>query len=170
MGHRIDYCYGKLLQVCGITPCSQYTDLTMLSPLASNLYLPAIPEIGRAFNKSTELINLTVTVYVVLQGIGVYSISSAFNLLDMHCVAPLFWGTLADTSGRRLALIGTMVTLAGSSVGLALVPTSAYWALLLLRSVTQMLNFSLRTEIFTDVFRLRVLQAPMHLVFHQSTL
>lgn len=39
-----------------------------ISPLTANIYFPAIPTLARVFHKSTELINLTVTVYMVLQG------------------------------------------------------------------------------------------------------
>ena len=39
------------------------------SPLTENIYLPAIPTISAAFHETTELINLTVTVYMVVQGI-----------------------------------------------------------------------------------------------------
>ena len=39
------------------------------SPLTANIYFPAIPTISAAFHKSTELINLTVTVYMIVQGI-----------------------------------------------------------------------------------------------------
>ncbi|KAF9477002.1 hypothetical protein BDN70DRAFT_922917 [Pholiota conissans] len=40
------------------------------SPFTSNIYLPALPTLSVAFHKSTELINITVTVYMVLQGVG----------------------------------------------------------------------------------------------------
>ncbi|KAF8349672.1 MFS general substrate transporter [Amanita rubescens] len=86
------------------------------SPLTANIYLPAIPEIAIAFHKSTELINVTVTVYMVFQG-----------------VAPMIWGTLSDIYGRRLIFLACLLVLALSCVGLALVPTSAYWLLVLLR-------------------------------------
>ncbi|GLB35922.1 putative NAD(P)H-binding [Lyophyllum shimeji] len=42
----------------------------IFSPLTANVYFPAIPAISIAFNKSTELINLTVTMYMVMQGIA----------------------------------------------------------------------------------------------------
>lgn len=89
---------------------------SFFSPLTANIYFPAIPTIADAFNKSIELINLTVTVYMLFQG-----------------VAPMFWGTLADYKGRRPMFLGCLFTLAISCVGLALVPTNAYWLLMLLR-------------------------------------
>ncbi|EMD41894.1 hypothetical protein CERSUDRAFT_102285 [Gelatoporia subvermispora B] len=85
-------------------------------PLTANIYFPAIPVIASAFNKSVELINLTVTVYMVLQGIS-----------------PMFWGTMADRWGRRPMFLACMLVLAVSCVGLALVPTNAYWLLMVLR-------------------------------------
>ena len=47
--------------------------------------------------------------------------------------APMLWGTMSDRWGRRPMFIGCMVVLSLSCVGLALVPTDAYWALMLLR-------------------------------------
>ena len=41
-----------------------------ISPLTANIYFPAIPTLVDDFHKSTELINLTVTVYMIMQGIG----------------------------------------------------------------------------------------------------
>ncbi|KAJ7061486.1 MFS general substrate transporter [Mycena amicta] len=89
---------------------------TLFSPLSANIYFPAIPTIVVAFHKSTELINLTVTLNMVFQGIS-----------------PMFWGPLADTYGRRLIFISCLVILALSCVGLALTPTNDYWLLLFLR-------------------------------------
>ena len=41
----------------------------MISPFTANIYFPAIPVISTDFNKSVELINLTVTMYMVMQGL-----------------------------------------------------------------------------------------------------
>ncbi|KAF7334766.1 MFS domain-containing protein [Mycena sanguinolenta] len=88
----------------------------LFSPLSSNIYFPVIPTLSEVFHKSIELINLTVTMYIVFQGL-----------------APMFWGTLADSYGRRLMFICCLLLLSVSCVGLALVPTNAYWLLLFLR-------------------------------------
>ncbi|KAH0838000.1 major facilitator superfamily domain-containing protein [Lanmaoa asiatica] len=90
----------------------------LFSPLTANIYLPAIPTIAIAFNKSTELINLTVTVYMVLQG-----------------VSPMLWGLLADRMGRRPIFLACLLVLSVACIGLALVPTSDYWLLMLLRCI-----------------------------------
>ncbi|KAJ7140847.1 MFS general substrate transporter [Mycena epipterygia] len=88
----------------------------LFSPLSANIYFPAIPTIAAAFHKSIELINLTVTLNMVFQGIS-----------------PMFWGTLSDTYGRRHVFILCLLLLSLSCVGLALTPTSDYWLLLFLR-------------------------------------
>ncbi|KAG9082189.1 hypothetical protein FRC07_014283 [Ceratobasidium sp. 392] len=88
----------------------------LFSPLASALYFPAIPTMAAAFGKSVELINLTVTMYLVFQGIS-----------------PMFWGILADRIGRRPVYLMCLTLLLLSCVGLALVPTNAYWLLMVLR-------------------------------------
>ncbi|KAI0778343.1 MFS general substrate transporter [Trametes elegans] len=90
----------------------------LFSPLTANIYFPAIPTIAAAFHESVELINLTVTVYMIVQGIS-----------------PMFWGTLSDRWGRRPMFIGCMIVLSLACVGLALVPTNAYWLLMVLRCV-----------------------------------
>ncbi|KAI0081828.1 MFS general substrate transporter [Panus rudis PR-1116 ss-1] len=88
----------------------------LFSPLTSNSYFPAIPTISQQFHKSIELINLTVTVYVVFQGI-----------------APMLWGSISDRLGRRPIFLICLLFLALTCVGVALTPTNAYWLLLFLR-------------------------------------
>ncbi|KAJ6594680.1 MFS general substrate transporter [Mycena capillaripes] len=88
----------------------------LFSPLTSNIYFPVIPTLSEDFHQSIELINLTVTMYIVFQGLS-----------------PMFWGTLADSWGRRLMFICCLLLLSVSCIGLALVPTNAYWLLLFLR-------------------------------------
>ncbi|KAJ1302720.1 hypothetical protein OPQ81_003035 [Rhizoctonia solani] len=88
----------------------------LFSPLASTVYFPAIPTMAVAFGKSIELINLTMTMYMVFQGIS-----------------PMLWGSLADRFGRRPVYLVCLSLLLLSCVGLALVPTNAYWLLMVLR-------------------------------------
>ncbi|PCH33996.1 MFS general substrate transporter [Wolfiporia cocos MD-104 SS10] len=90
----------------------------VFSPLTANIYFPAIPTIASAFHRSVEDINLTVTLYMIAQG-----------------VSPMFWGTLADRYGRRPMFLGCMLVLGLTCVGLALMPTDAYWLLMLLRCI-----------------------------------
>ena len=107
------------------------------SPLTANIYFPAIPTIASQFQKSVEMINLTVTIYMVMQGIC--SSPNPILCLSLSYInsftAPMFWGTLSDRWGRRPMILACMIVLSLSCVGLALVPTSAYWLLMLLRCI-----------------------------------
>ena len=84
------------------------------SGLSSNSYFPAIPQIATDLGVSTELVNLSVTLYLVFQGIS-----------------PSFWAPLSDQQGRRLVLLATFTVYFGACIGLAL--TEHYALLLVLR-------------------------------------
>ena len=84
------------------------------SASASNIYFPAIPSVAADLNVSTELVNLTVTLYLVFQGIS-----------------PAFWGVLSDVKGRRLTYLCTFVVFLGACIGLA--ETKNYAQILVLR-------------------------------------
>ncbi|CAN6654758.1 quinidine resistance protein 2 [Trichomonascus vanleenenianus] len=72
------------------------------SGFASNIYFPALPTIAKEMNVSIELVNLTVTSYLIFQGI-----------------APSFWGPVSDVKGRRNAYSCTFLVFLGSCIGLA---------------------------------------------------
>jgi MFS family permease len=46
----------------------------------------------------------------------------------------MLWGPLADRWGRRLIYLACLATLCISCIGLAVIPTKAFWALMLLRA------------------------------------
>ena len=75
--------------------------------------------------------------YMVMQGICTpwFTKSGLYltGCLRPYDLAPMFWGTLSDRWGRRPIMIACLLTLSLSCVGLGLVPTSAYWLLMLLR-------------------------------------
>ncbi|KAH6724902.1 putative multidrug transporter [Leptodontidium sp. MPI-SDFR-AT-0119] len=84
------------------------------SGFASNIYFPAIPTLSRSLSVSPELINLTVTSYMIFQGLS-----------------PSIWGAVADVHGRRITYILTFIVFIGACIGLA--ETRYYYQLLILR-------------------------------------
>lgn len=80
----------------------------IVSGLASNIYFPALPTLASDFGVSFDLINLTVTSYLILQGL-----------------APSLWGPVSDVLGRRFAYLCTFVVFIGACVGLAETPNYA---------------------------------------------
>ncbi|KAG6361673.1 hypothetical protein INS49_009900, partial [Diaporthe citri] len=84
------------------------------SGFASNIYFPALPTIAQDLNVSIELVNLTVTSYLLFQGL-----------------APSLWGPVSDVRGRRTAYCCTFVVFIGACIGLA--EARNYATLLVLR-------------------------------------
>lgn len=86
------------------------------SGFASNIYFPSIPTIAYDLSSSVELINLTVTGYLIFQGLS-----------------PTLWSAISDTYGRRITYICTFIVFIAACVGLA--ETTSYAQLLVLRCV-----------------------------------
>lgn len=89
---------------------------SFFSPFSSFVYLPAITPIAEAYHRSIADINLTVTLYQVMQA-----------------VAPLVFGDLSDQLGRRPVYMLTFAIYIGANIGLAL--QNNYAALLVLRAL-----------------------------------
>ncbi|KAI5199976.1 MFS general substrate transporter [Aureobasidium subglaciale] len=108
------------------TPFSIFTDKQKLcivllisfaatfSGFASNIYFPSIPTIASDLSSSVELINLTVTGYLIFQGLS-----------------PTLWGAISDAYGRRIVYICTFAIFIAACIGLA--ETKSYAQLLALR-------------------------------------
>ncbi|KAL7629225.1 hypothetical protein AAE478_000745 [Parahypoxylon ruwenzoriense] len=84
------------------------------SPLTAMIYLPALNVLAADFNVSISEINLTVTTYMIFQGL-----------------TPMFVGSFADSIGRRPAYCICFVLYIAANIGCALAPS--YSALLVLR-------------------------------------
>jgi len=74
-----------------------------LGPMAIDMYLPALPQIGSDFGASTAQVQLTLSVYV-----------AGFALAQLVC------GPLADRFGRKPVMIGGMLLFTLASIGCAL--------------------------------------------------
>lgn len=73
------------------------------SPLSANIYFPALNALSADLKVSNELINLSLTSYMIFQGL-----------------APTVFGDLADMTGRRPTYILGFIIYIGANVGLAL--------------------------------------------------
>ncbi|KXG50894.1 Major facilitator superfamily domain, general substrate transporter [Penicillium griseofulvum] len=100
--------YEKLFIIIMVTLASFF------SPLSGQIYYPVMPTLVRNYHLTPELINLTITTYLILQGL-----------------APSFMGTFADTGGRRPAYIIAFTVYTAANIGLAL--QNSFAALLILR-------------------------------------
>ncbi|KAF4632081.1 hypothetical protein G7Y89_g6043 [Cudoniella acicularis] len=86
------------------------------SPLNSQIYLPALNEIAADLNVSASKINLTMTTYMILQGL-----------------APTMIAGFSESAGRRPAYLICFTIYIAANIGLAL--QNNYAALLVLRMV-----------------------------------
>ena len=86
----------------------------LFSTLSTNIYFPALNALSTDLKVSNGLINLTLTTYMIFQGL-----------------APTIFGDLGDMAGRRVTYILCFVIYIGANVGLAL--QNNYAALLVLR-------------------------------------
>ncbi|KAF7562483.1 hypothetical protein G7046_g1653 [Stylonectria norvegica] len=90
------------------------TTASFVSPLTANIYFPALNPIADDLGVSTSLINLTLTSYMVFQGLS-----------------PTIFGDFGDMAGRRPAYILAFLIYICANIGLAL--QDNYAALLVLR-------------------------------------
>ncbi len=102
--------YQKLFIVVMVTLASFF------SPLSGQIYYPVMPTLVNNYHLTTALGNLTVTTYMILQGL-----------------APSFMGTFADNGGRRPAYIIAFAIYTAANIGLAL--QNSFAALLVLRCI-----------------------------------
>ncbi|KAL3458750.1 putative MFS transporter [Aspergillus heterothallicus] len=86
----------------------------LISPLSSGIYFPAIVSIADDLDVSISKINLTVTMYLIFQGL-----------------APSVVASLSDTYGRRPPYIACFIIYLGANIGLAI--QDSYPALMVLR-------------------------------------
>ena len=86
----------------------------LFSAISANIYFPALNTLATDLKVSNELINLTLTSYMIFQGL-----------------APTIYGDLADMAGRRPAYAIAFIIYIGANIGLAL--QNNYAALFILR-------------------------------------
>lgn len=101
------------------------TMTAFLSPLTSNIYMSAIPSVARDLQQSQEAIQLTVTVFMIAQGIS-----------------PMIIGSNTDKTGRKPIYIVSLVIYLGACIGVYRLPSatpsskgSIYAGLMVLRAL-----------------------------------
>ncbi|KAH8705878.1 major facilitator superfamily domain-containing protein [Talaromyces proteolyticus] len=87
---------------------------SFFSPLSSSIYFPALDSIAVALHRSTSDIDLTITTYLIMQGI-----------------APMLIAGFSDKAGRRPAYIICFTIYLAANLGLSL--QNSYAALMVLR-------------------------------------
>ncbi|KAH6626201.1 major facilitator superfamily transporter [Chaetomium sp. MPI-SDFR-AT-0129] len=80
----------------------------LFSGLSSNIYFPSLDAIARDLNVSIDTVSLTITSYLIIQG-----------------VSPLFWGSLSDTVGRRPIYMASFIVYIISNIALSFLPNFA---------------------------------------------
>jgi len=89
---------------------------TLFSPFSAFIYITALTPFAESYHRSLADINLTVTVYQIMQVIG-----------------PLFFGDLSDQIGRRPVYMITFTIYIAANIGLAL--QHSFAALMVLRAL-----------------------------------
>jgi DHA1 family bicyclomycin/chloramphenicol resistance-like MFS transporter len=80
--------------------------LTGLGPLSTDLYLPSLPDMGRAFGVATSQVQLTLSVFLLGFAVG-----------------QLFYGPLSDRRGRRPVLLASVAIYCIASLICTFAPT-----------------------------------------------
>jgi DHA1 family bicyclomycin/chloramphenicol resistance-like MFS transporter len=80
--------------------------VTALGPVATNLYIPALPSVREHFGASVADVQATFSISIVTFAFGI-----------------LFWGPFADRYGRRAAVLGGISIMLGGALISILAPT-----------------------------------------------
>ncbi|KFA75748.1 hypothetical protein S40288_04984 [Stachybotrys chartarum IBT 40288] len=105
------------------------------SPLSAQIYLPALTPIAEDLHVTNAQVNLTITTYMILQGI-----------------VPMFIGSLADSGGRRPAYVICFVIYIAANIGLAVAPNyAAVLGLRCLQSAGSSSTIALCSAVVADI-------------------
>ncbi len=113
------------------------TFMNMFVPFSTDMYLPALPEMGGYFSAEQSLVSLTLTAFFFV-----------------FAVAIVLFGPLSDKYGRRPVLIGGALLYTGASLGCAFAPN--IYALIVMRVAAAMgagAIITVSTALIKDCFR-----------------
>jgi DHA1 family bicyclomycin/chloramphenicol resistance-like MFS transporter len=82
--------------------------LTAIAPLATDMYVPAFPRVAGELSTTATQVQLTLTTFFVGMALG-----------------QLIGGPVSDQRGRRVPLLGALLTMTAASIACALAPTIA---------------------------------------------
>lgn len=80
--------------------------ITAVGPFAIDMYLPALPSMGKTLGASTSAVQMSLMAYFIVIGI-----------------CQLFYGPLSDIVGRKLPIYGGLIIFTMGSIGCALAPS-----------------------------------------------
>ena len=80
--------------------------ITAVGPFAIDMYLPALPSMGKSLGASTGAVQMSLMAYFVVIGI-----------------CQLFYGPLSDIMGRKVPIYGGLIIFTVGSIGCALAPS-----------------------------------------------
>ncbi|KAJ5305282.1 uncharacterized protein N7443_004942 [Penicillium atrosanguineum] len=105
------------------------------SPVSSQIYFPALNTLAKDLHVSNSLINLTLTSYMIFQGLS-----------------PMFIGDFADKAGRRPAYVVCFTIYIAANIGLALQNNyAALFVLRCLQSAGSSTTIALSSGVVSDV-------------------
>lgn len=104
----------------------------ILASLGMDIYLPIVPAMPEILGTTPEIVQLTLTLYMIMLGVG-----------------QIIFGPLSDRFGRRPILIGGVLVFAVTSLALAM--TTSAWLFVLLRLVQAAGAAAMLVAVFSTV-------------------
>ncbi|RKQ34831.1 multidrug effflux MFS transporter [Kocuria tytonis] len=111
--------------------------LSAVSPLATDMYLPSMPEMARWFDTPASMVQLSLTAYMVGMALGQFLL-----------------GPLSDVLGRRRLMIGGNLVFLLASLGIVLAPgIGLVLALRLLQGIAGAAGVVIARAVVSDIAR-----------------
>ena len=116
--------------------------LSAFVPISTDLYLPALPTMATHFQVAPELVNLTLSLFMLI-----------------YAISMIFWGPFSDKYGRKPILLAGLIIYIASSLWLAV--CSSTWELIFgrcLQALGSGAASSVSMAIVKDIYRGRIME------------